>query len=630
MAARRTRPATLACLGLTLLVGAPRAWAAPAATAAKPAATPPRPALAAPTPAARSAAAEEARRFLDLYSSIDQGLYAAMQEADWAASTDVTPEHDGARVAAGKAYAAFAGNRTLIEQARRLLKRRAGLGPLQARQLERILLMAAEAPGTIPEVVAKRVEAEGRQSSLLDSFQFCLEHGKEGCLRPTTALEIDDLLGRSRDLDERLGVWRASKESGPALKPGLMVLRDLRNQVAREMGYSSFFALQVADYGMTVPEMMTMLRGFLADMEPLYQELHCWTRETLARRYRQPVPRAIPAHWIDNRWAQNWPGVVEGVDLDPLFQGKSAEWVVHQAEAFYVSMGFPKLPQAFWERSDLYPVPKDSPRKKNTHASAWDMNFAGDVRSLMSLEADADSFSTAHHELGHIYYYLSYDRPGVPMVLREGANRAFHEAIGELIGMAAVQVPYLRQAGILPETRTLDPARWLLNEALDKTLPFLPFAAGTMSFWEHDLYEDNLPADRFNARWWEYAERFQGIVPPAPRGEDLCDACTKTHINDDPAQYYDYAIATVVKYQLHDHICRRILRQDPHACNYYGSRAAGDFLRSLMEKGQTRDWRLLLREATGSDLSTRPMVAYFQPLLEFLRKENAGRTCGWR
>jgi peptidyl-dipeptidase A len=609
-------------LALPLALAASAKAAPPAASSTK--------AEIAPKAAPDPRAVRDARRFLALYEGLYQAMFAVLQQDEWAASTDVTPEHDGARVAAGKSFAAFAGNRAVIERARELLKRRASLEPLQARQLDKILLNAAEAPGTIPDIVARRIEAESRQSSRLDSFEFCLERDATGCRKPTTALEIDNLLGSSRDLGERLRVWEASKETGPALRAGLLEVRDLRNAVAREMGYSSFFALQVADYDMTVREMMAMLDGFLADMQPLYRELHCWTRETLARRYGKPVPRSIPAHWIDNRWAQNWPGIVEGVDLDPHFKGRTAEWVVRQAEAFYVSMGFPKLPPAFWEKSDLYPVTEGSARKKNTHASAWDVDLVGDVRSLMSLEGDAESFSTAHHELGHIYYYLSYDRPGVPMVLREGANRAFHEGIGELIGMASTQVPYLRQAGILPEGVSIDADRWLLNEALDQTVPFIPWSAGTMSHWEHDLYEANLPADRLNARWWEYVERFQGVAPPSPRGEEFCDACTKTHINDDPAQYYDYAIATVLKYQLHDHICRAILKQDPHACNYYGSKEAGAFLRGLMEKGQTRDWRLLLREATGSDLTTRPMVAYFQPLLDYLRKENAGRTCGWQ
>src|SRR5438445_820595 len=245
-------PRAVRALALLLLL----AGAAPAGASAG-AAGPRAGSGAAPgTPRPDARAREEAERFLDLYSSVYAAIYATLQEADWAASTDVTPEHDGARVAANRAFAAFSGNRAVIGRTRELLKRRAGLDPLQARQLDKILLIAAESPGTIPDVVTRRIQAESRQSSLLDSFAFCLEHGKEGCARPTTAVEIDDLLGGSRDLDERLRVWQASKESGVALRKGILDLRDLRNSVAREMGYSSFFALQVADYGMTVTEMM--------------------------------------------------------------------------------------------------------------------------------------------------------------------------------------------------------------------------------------------------------------------------------------------------------------------------------------------------------------------------------------
>jgi peptidyl-dipeptidase A len=571
----------------------------------------------------------EVKQFLALYGSLYEGVRYEAQKAEWAASTDVTDEHVGGRIAAGKALAALAGSPAIIEKCREYLKHPESLSALDARQLQKILLEAAEAPGTVPDIVAKRVEAEARQSSILDSFPFCLERKGSECVKPVTANDIDDLLAKSTDLKERLRVWNASKESGPALKPGLIELRDLRNAVAKEMGYRSFFELQVADYDMTVDEMMTMLSSFMKDMEPLYREVHCWTKYELANKFREPVPRMIPAHWLNNRWAQNWTGIVEGVDLDPYFKDKTPEWVVKKGEAFYVSMGFPALPETFWKLSDLYPVAAGSARKKNTHASAWDMSLEGDVRSLMSVQANSRWFGTSHHELGHIYYYLSYDRPGVPLFLREGANRAFHEGIGDLISIASGQEPYLRAVGILPRGAKIDKKKWLLNEALEEAVPFIPWSAGTMSFWERDLYEKNLPPEQFNKRWWDYVARFQGVVPPSPRGEQFCDAATKTHINDDPAQYYDYAIATVLKYQLHDKICRSILKKDPHSCSYYGSKPVGDFLRGILELGATRPWREVIREATGAELSTKAMVSYFKPVLDDLKRRNKGRQCEW-
>lgn len=150
-----------------------------------------------------------------------------------------------------------------------------------------------------------------------------------------------------------------------------------------------------------------------------------------------------------------------------------------------------------------------------------------------------------------------------------------------------------------------------------------------MTHWEADVYANGLPPSDWNARWWKHVSDFQGVEPPSPRGEEYCDAATKTHINDNPCYYFSYAIATVLKFQIHDHIARRILHAPPQRCNYAGNRQVGDFLRGIMSQGGTRDWREVLREATGENLSTRAMLSYFEPLQKWLEKENAGREIGW-
>jgi peptidyl-dipeptidase A len=601
------------------------------AAAAKPSADVSRPTKASKKSSPRSSASgpeKEAQAFLATVTSLLGPVAVTANLADWTSLTDVTPEHTGQRTGADKALAALAGSKLIIEKTKALLKNRKLLDEETARQLEKLLLGAAEAPGTIPEVVAKRVEAEAHQASILDGYTFCLAPpGKGGiCGHPMTANQIDDILRKSRDLPERLRVWTASKEIGRPLKPGLVELVKLRNQVAREMGYHSYFALQVADYGMTVDEMMKLLDDAIETTKPLYDGLHCFARSELAARFKRPPPRLIPAHWLGNRWGQTWPGLIESANLDPLFKGATAESIVKSAENFYLSLGFPKLPSTFWERSDLYPVPPGLPRKKNTHASAWDIDRAGDVRSLMNVEPNTEWFDAAHHELGHIYYFLSYDRPEVPYLLRDGANRAFHEAIGELAKLASQQTPYLVKVGVMPPGKQPDPTEWLLESALE-SIVFLPFSAGTMSHFEHDLYEEELPPNEWQQRWWDDVANFQGIVPPGSREGDLCDACTKTHINDDPAQYYDYALATMIKFQLHDHICSKILKQDVRACDYSGNKEVGAFLKGILSLGATRDWRTVIKEATGEPISPRAMMAFYQPLVDVLAKRNEGRDC---
>ncbi|MEY2563498.1 MAG: peptidyl-dipeptidase [Verrucomicrobiota bacterium] len=575
-------------------------------------------ALAAPSPIQ-----ERADRFLALANAGYKGLYRVLSEAQWLAVTDVTPVHDAASEAAGKAAAAFNGNPALINEARELLTHRAELTELTVRQLNQLLLNAAEGPMTNPALVAARVEAETKQASTLNSFEFRLD-GK-----PITANQIDDALDKSVNLDERRKVWEASKESGKALKPGLIKLRDLRNGCAKELGHHDYFALQVAAYGMTTEEMIKLHDDFLKELRPLYLQLHTWTKYRLAEKYHQPVPKRIPAHWINNRWSQEWGGLVEAANIDDRFKDRTPEWIIKTAEQFYTGLGFGPLPQSFWTKSDLYPVKAGDPRKKNTHASCWHVDLENDIRSLQSIEPNSRWFFTAHHELGHGYYFKAYTRPEVPPLLRTGANPGYHEGIGELISLASSQVPYLQAKTVLPADFKADATAFLLDDALARSLPFMFWASGTMTHWEADVYSKDLPAEQWNARWWQYVRDLQGVEPPSPRSEEWCDAATKTHINDTPCYYHSYAFATVLKFQLHDYIARKILHQPPQTCNYADNKEVGAFLQRIMEKGGTEDWRKVLKEATGEELSTRAMVEYFKPLQSWLEAQNKGRQIGW-
>ena len=566
---------------------------------------------------------DRADRFLKLANAGYQSLTYVAQEAGWAASTDVKPENDAAAEWAGKAFAAFNGNPVLIAEARELLKRRTELKEITVRELERVLLNAAEGPMTNPRLVADRIAAETAQASTMNGFVWKLD-GK-----PISANQIDGILKGSSNLAERKKVWEVSKENGPALKDGLVKLRDLRNGCARELGYPDYFALQVAGYGLSTNEMMAYNRKFLDELKPLYLQLHTWVKYELAKKYGQPVPRAIPAHWINNRWSQNWTGFVQAVDFDPYFKGWQPERIVKTAEAFYTGLGFDPLPATFWTKSDLYPVPAGGTRKKNSHASCWHLDLGSDIRSLMSVEPNMEWFETTHHELGHGYYFMSYSRPEVPPLLRGGANPSFHEGVGELIALATRQIPYMKAVGVLPADYKADEMQVLLNDALEVAIPFMFWACGTMPEWEAEFYGKAMPAGQMNARWWKQVRDLQGVEPPSPRGEQFCDAATKTHINDNPAYYYSYGWATVFKFQVHDHIARNILHQDPRATNYAGNKEVGAFLKKMLAKGATEDWRKVLKEATGEDLSTRAMMAYFKPLMAWLEQENKGRQIGW-
>lgn len=572
----------------------------------------------------KNTVSKEAQKFIDHYTEEYMHLYMNSMQAQWMLSVDIKQRdriHMSDANKFDKAMAIFTGSEENIENARKYLNQKNKITDIQRKQLEKILYLAANNSHVVANLVSQRIKIENEQTHKLQGYQYFLDG------RKVSNNDLEDILKNETNLNIRLTAWEASKQVGPILKGGLVTLCHLRNNIVRSLGYHDFFTYQVSSYDMKTNEMMYIMKGIMKDLYPLYRELHTWMRYELAKKYGvRTVPDYLPAHWLPDRWGQDWSSVIrlKGMNDDGFFQDKAPDWIIKSAENLYVSLGYPKLPETFWKSSSLYFHSSNSVAEKNIHPSAWHINLDQDVRSLMRVKSNAKSFRTAHHELGHVYYYLAYSNKDVPPLLRAGANRAYHEAIGTMMGLAAMQKPYLTGRGLIGTSVTIDSTQALLKEALSSVV-FIYFSAGTMTQFEKSMYMDNLSPDQYNWKWWELAKKYQGIVPPSKRGEEFCDAATKTHVHNDSAQYYDYALAYVLLYQLHNYIAKNILHQDPHATDYFGQKRIGDFMMQIMRPGATKDWRQVLKISTGEEFSATAMKEYFEPLKRWLQIQNKGR-----
>ncbi|RZK44045.1 MAG: peptidase, partial [Hymenobacter sp.] len=231
--------------------------------------------------------------------------------------------------------AAFSGSAANIARLRALLTHQDQLTPLQAKQLETALYNAANSPQTAAELVKRRIKAEAAQTEKLYGFDYKYA-GKS-----VTTNDLDELLRTETNPQRRQQVWEASKAIGPTLKPGLLSLRDLRNQTVQALGYADFFSYQASDYGLTRAEMMALVRQLNQELRPLYRELHTYARYELAKKYGvRQVPAYLPASWLPNRWGQDWGSLVtvRGINLDAALAPKGPEYPVRQAERFYQSL----------------------------------------------------------------------------------------------------------------------------------------------------------------------------------------------------------------------------------------------------------------------------------------------------
>ena len=135
-----------------------------------------------------------------------------------------------------------------------------------------------------------------------------------------------------------------------ALKPGMLRLRDLRNQVVELAGLSRLLQLSGFRLRHERGRDAAAQRPAGRELRPLYRELHTWARYELAKRYGVPVPDELAGALAAQPMGAGLGLAGRGERASmwmPRIAPTSAEWVVRQAEAFYRSLGFDSLPSTF-------------------------------------------------------------------------------------------------------------------------------------------------------------------------------------------------------------------------------------------------------------------------------------------
>ncbi len=509
------------------------------------------------------------------------------------------------------------------------------LSPATRRALH-LLKLSVAAPA--PSDPAKRTELAAiasRMEGMYGAAKYCPQ-GPDSCRDQT---QLTEVMARSRNYDELTDVWTGWHATARPLRKDYVRFVELANQGAREIGFTDLGAMWRSGYDMK-PEEFTREAARLWDqVKPLYSQLHCYVRSSLQKTYganHVADDKPIPAQLLGNMWAQQWAEIYPLVepypgvnDLDVtaalVKQKYDAVRIARSAESFYVSLGFPKLPDSFWQRSLLK---KPADRDVQCHASAWHMDSREDVRIKQCIEPDQESLMTVYHELGHVFYYLSYKDQ--PYLFQNGAHDGFHEAIGDAINLSMTPA-YLHDIGLTGEVKRSEQAT--INEqmklALDK-IAFLPFGK-LIDEWRWKVFSGEIKPENYNAAWWQLREQYQGVGAPVPRTEQDFDPGAKYHI---PANtpYTRYFLSYILQFQFHKALCAAAGFKGPLSeCSVYASAEAGKHFRDMLALGQSQPWQETLEKLTGTrQMDASAIIEYFAPLMGWLETQNKGKTCGWQ
>ncbi len=583
-----------------------------------------------PAPPAATPTVEEARAFFDQVNRDLRRLWVARDRAGWVNENFLTDDTDALAADGEAATAAY------MAKAIPASRRFAGLRlPPDLARMFYLLSISQTIPA--PDDPAKRDELAGIESWLQSSYgkgKYCPKRLAGKCLDLD---ELSDILSKSRNWDALSDAWVGWHEIAKPMRAKYARYVTLANEGARELGFPDVGALWRSGYDMSPTAFEADEERLWGQVRPLYEALHCYVRAKLHEKYGAHVPAdgPIPVPALGNMWGQEWTDIYDLVAPYPdepsldvsrqlVDQHVAPKRMVEMAEGFFTSLGFPPLPKTFWDRS-LFTRPRD--REVVCHASAWDVQWNGDLRIKVCIEPTEDDLVTLHHELGHDFYFQSYDT--LPILFQQGANDGFHEGIGDTIALS-VTPDYLRRIGLLPRVSESEKARLdaLMKRALFK-VAFLPFGL-LVDEWRWSVFSGKVDPAHYNRAWWELKEKLQGEAPPIPRDEADFDPGAKYHVASS-TPYARYFLAAIYQFQFHRALCQAAGYSGPlDRCSIYGSKAAGRKLRAMLSLGASQPWPDAMQVLTGqrrADASA--ILDYFAPLKKWLDEQNRGRQCGW-
>ena len=111
------------------------------------------------------------------------------------------------------------------------------------------------------------------------SGKYCPQ-GPESC-RDETKLKA--VLESSRNYDELLDAWTGWHSTAKPMRADYARYVELANEGARGFGFEDLGAMWRSNYDMSAAEFQREAARLYGQVQPLYKELHCYTRNKLQR-----------------------------------------------------------------------------------------------------------------------------------------------------------------------------------------------------------------------------------------------------------------------------------------------------------------------------------------------------------
>lgn len=460
--------------------------------------------------------------------------------------------------------------------------------PLLKRQMELLFPMFLRNQ-VDPSLLEKKIRLESGLEKKYSNFRAVL-NGES-----MSDNQLEEILKSSTDSRELEAAWKAHKTIGREVAADIIKLVKVRNQIARELGFSDYHQMNMTLSEQNPDEVLALFDELDSLTANNFAQLKDEIDAYLANRYSLRPDQLMPWHY-QNRYFQEAPKIYS-VDLDRFYADKD---LVKLTRDFYAGIGLDV--DDIIARSDLFEKPG-----KNQHAYCTDIDRAGDVRVLANVRPTYSWMNTMLHEFGHAVY-AKFNDNRKPYLLRDAAHSFTTEAVAMLMGRLAADPMWMLRMGLIDEEQKNEIAGQCFNALRLEQLTFSRWAQ-VMYRFEKELYAN--PDQDLNSLWWRLVEKYQRLRKPADRDEP--DWATKVHVALYPCYYHNYLLGELLASQLQHYISVNLLGGDSFkSADYVGKPAVGDFLREkIFYPGCLYSWNEMIQRATGEKLTAKYYAMQF-------------------
>ena len=472
-------------------------------------------------------------------------------------------------------------NKETFEKVKHFLKTTEDL--IEKRQLENLYKEYLSCQGDL-NLIERITKKSTQIEQIFNTFRADLD-GKE-----LTDNDIKEILKKETDSEKREKVWNSSKKQGEVVEKELIELVELRNELARSLGFKNYFIMSLELSEQKEEEVEKIFLELEKSTEKSFKEAKSEIDESLSKSFGLNKNDLRPWHYHD-LFFQETPEIY-GTNLNNFYNKD----VLEISKKFYTEIGLDV--GDILDKSDLYEKPG-----KNQHAYCINIDREGDVRILENLKNNESWMETTLHELGHAVYDKNCDE-NLPFLLRENTHIFVTESIALFFGRNSKNIAFMKRYCEISDEESKKISEMLRRQLRLDELVFLKWAQ-VMFYFERELYKN--PRQDLNKIWWDFVKRYQMI----DFYRDKPDWASKIHFTIAPIYYHNYLLGKILASQLGHYIIKNILKEDTKNPDYAEKRVGHYLKEKIFMPGKKYRWDKLIENATKEELSPKYFIEEF-------------------